>query len=565
MIDFQIHGIRPWGHHLTSILLHAVNAALLFSLLHRMTGRLAAAAFAAALFSLHPLRVESVAWVSERKDVLSLAFFLLTLFAYRAYASAPSTARYLSVVVILALGLMAKPILVSTPFVLLLLDYWPLGRLRIDDLRAGLRRSTALRRLLLEKVPLIVLCAVDSWVTVLAQRAHESIVSLAALPLEPRIANAIVSCGRYLGKLIWPSDLAILHPLPIEGWPAWLVLLNLFLLGTITLLAFRLGRSHPYGIVGWAWFLVTLAPVSGVIQVGNQAMADRYTYLSLIGPAVAIAFGVDDAVRRWPRFRAPLLTGCAALLLALGTATVHQLGHWRDSATVMRRALAVADRLEQRWGFRTHRMVPHLNLGEALLDRGDYAEAEYHLELALRFDPNDHRTLNLMACSIYSQGRVREALRYFDRALEANPDFAETHSNKGTALEQLGELEDALTHFARARSLDPGNPGPMANYGFALHRLGRSQEGIRALEEALELEPGNALHWYRLGLVYEELREIQTAIRMYETSLEQGGPSDPSWVAKRTRRRLRALRRAGAPEGRRESSPTPNAASTRIP
>jgi Flp pilus assembly protein TadD len=548
MVDCQIWGVRPRGHHLTSVVLHAVNTALLFWVLHRLTGCLAAAAFAAALFGLHPTRTESVAWISERKDVLSLAFFLLTLRAYHAYASAPSTARYLAVVVFLALGLMAKPMLVSAPFVLLLLDYWPLGRLRIEELRAGIRRSTALRRLLLEKVPLILFCALSSWLTVLAQRAGGTIVSMEGIPLEQRIANAIVSYGRYLGRTVWPSELAIFHPFPIGGWPAWLVVANLALLTGVTLVALRLARSHAFGIVGWAWFLVTLVPVIGLVQVGAQSMADRYTYLPLIGLVVAFSFGVNDAARRRPRLRVPAVTGCAILLGALGVGTAHQLGHWRDSATVMRNALAVAERLEHRLGIRTHRMVPHLDLGAALVESGDYTEAEHHLRQALRFEPNNPLALNNVGRSLFLQKRLRESLQYFDRAIGADPDCAEAHSNKGAALASLGEFEDALVHFARAGSLDPNNPGYLANQGFTLHQLGRSREGIGLIEEALRREPGRALHWYRLGLIHEELGQFGTAVRMYETSLEQLGPTDRRALARQTRQRLKALRSSGAIE-----------------
>ncbi len=436
MVDCTLFGLRPMGHHATSLVLHAANACLLFTLLLRLTASLWRSAAAAFLFAMHPLRVESVAWVAERKDVLSGLLFLLALWAYVAYVSAPRPGRYAVLVLTFAAGLAAKPMLVTVPFVLLLLDVWPLAR-----------TGPGLRRLLVEKAPLLALSAASAAVTIWAQNAGHALRSLRQVPLGLRIANALVSYVLYLGKVLWPSGLAVIYPHPGSSLAGWRVGGAAIVLVAMTWGAVWLGRRRPHLPVGWLWFVRMLVPVIGIVQVGEQGLADRYTYLPAIGLSLMLAWSIPAvAVARG--------AACAAAI-ALGACTWRQATYWRDSETLFRHALRVT----------RDNAVAHLDLGLAL----------------------------------YRRGRVEESTEQFRESLRIRPGFEAAHSNLGVALGDLGRYDEAIAEHERARDIDPSDPDVYNNLGSVYYRLGRRDEAIEQFRRALRLDSEHANACYNLG------------------------------------------------------------------
>ncbi|HYV17450.1 MAG TPA: tetratricopeptide repeat protein [Verrucomicrobiae bacterium] len=404
MLDASIGGIDPRVFHLTNVVLHLANVLLLFLLLDRLTGSPYRSAVTAALFAIHPLHVESVAWVAERKDVLSTLFLLLTLLAYAGFVERPGPVRRLGVVLMFALGLLAKPMLVTLPVLLLLLDAWPL------------RRKEPWRRLVLEKAPLFAMSIATGVVTIVAQRHAETVGSLAGYPLGVRVANAIVATVTYLGQTMWPTRLAVFYPHPGASLAAWKVIVSSAILAALTFGAIRFRRSRPYLLIGWAWYLVTLAPVAGIVQVGWQARADRYTYIPLIGIFLAAVWAISDRIGERPAFLASLAT---AVVVLLGIGAFVQTGHWRDSETLFRHALAVTD----------DNAVAHLNLGTALLRRHQLAEAEEHFTEAVRINPAFAEAHSNLGVALGRQGRTDEAILEFRRALELQPDYPDARRN----------------------------------------------------------------------------------------------------------------------------------------
>ncbi len=363
MVDVQLFGLQPGWHHLTNLLFHLANTLLLFLVLNRMTKALWQSAFVAALFALHPLHVESVAWVAERKDVLSTFFWMLTMGMYVSYVARPGLTRYLTLLLCFALGLMAKPMLVTLPFVLLLLDYWPLQRLEQkkppQEVRKPLSKDKKrtppvkapvqpvdhwplIRPLLTEKIPLFVLAVLSSIVTYLVQHHGGAVESLEAFPPSARVANAFVSYSTYMVKMLWPTNLAVFYPHP-RWWPLWQVLGSVVLLIAITVLAIRGAKKRPYAAVGWLWYVGTLVPVIGVVQVGSQAMADRYTYIPLVGLFIIVAWAVPELLKKWPYRKEALIVLSALCLLCLFLVTWRQVGYWRNSIALYDHALEVTD------------------------------------------------------------------------------------------------------------------------------------------------------------------------------------------------------------------------------
>ncbi len=421
MLDVQLFGLNPAGHHLTSLLFHTANTILLFLLLRQMTGAQWRSALVAALFALHPLHVESVAWVAERKDVLSTFFGLLSLWAYVRYAQskvpgAPATHHaprtpppvsrfYLLSLLLFALSLMSKAMLVTLPFLLLLLDYWPLGRWQ-----PGTGAGRTARRLLLEKVPFLVFSASAILATLMVQEA--AMQYFRQLALSARAANAVVSCARYLGKTFWPEDLAVFYPHPMH-WPVSVVGGASVLVVLITGLAVLGWRKRPYCVVGWFWFLGLLVPVLGLVQVGAQAMADRYTYLPLTGLSLALVWTVAEGSRRWPHPPRILLFGSLAFLLICADLSRRQVGYWRNSSTLFEHALAVT----------SGNFIAHNNLGEMLSRHGRLQEAEHHLTAAVQFNPNLPEAQYELGHVLSQEGRISEAIQWYRRALNLRPDW----------------------------------------------------------------------------------------------------------------------------------------------
>jgi Flp pilus assembly protein TadD len=473
MLDCTLFGLDPAGHHLTSVVLHALNSLLLFALWRRMTDEIWPAAFLAATFAVHPMHVESVAWVAERKDVLSTLFFLLATMVYVAYARRGGLARYLGVVALFALGLLSKPMVVTLPLVLLLLDYWPL------------RRERPWSRLVMEKLPLFALAGVSSVLTLIAQRAGGSMDSSHLVPLYLRIVNATVSYARYVWKILWPSDLSPLYPHPnLAGgtpWSAWRLAAAGCALVLITSLVLAVARRRPYLAVGWAFYLVTLLPVIGLVQVGQQAIADRYTYVPSIGLFLMVAWTARDAlvvadrVRR-TRWRAVVAALAAAAVIAYSAAAWKQVRYWRDSITLFERALAVSDPTP----------IMLSNLGTAL------AEA----------------------------GRLEEAIDHHRRALEIRPSYGPAQNNLGIALQRLGRFEEAITHLQWAVEIDPGSSAARTNLGAALRAVGRANDAVVQYRQALAIDPESARTHFNLANALLDLGQREQAVEHYRRALE---------------------------------------------
>lgn len=455
MADCELYGLNPSGHHLTNLLFHLVNVLLLFLVLQEMTGAVWRSALVAALFALHPLNVESVAWIAERKNVLSTLFWLLTMWAYAFYARQPGWKRYLLVAVLFVLGLMSKPMLVTLPCVLLLLDYWPLGRFvrrtgedRFDhqspdetdqlprqvDLRSRDLRHT-LFRLVLEKAPLLLLAAASSAITIKAQQIDGAL-NAKMVPLGARLANAVVSYTSYIYKMIYPVRLAVLYPHPGESLSASQLIMAALVLASITVLVVWGNKKFPYLTVGWLWYLGTLVPVIGLVQVGSQAMADRYAYVPLIGLFIIIAWGIADLTRFLPLRNYGLAIFCGAILITLTVATRRQLSYWQNSLTLFARALDVTDNND----------IAHNNLGAILVRKGRLDEGLEHLYTAVRLNPAYGTAYINIAVTLYQQAsalaqgdesRWYEAVDLYRRALELKPDFVEARQGLDSLLEKI--------------------------------------------------------------------------------------------------------------------------------
>ena len=476
MLDWQLFGSWAGGHHLTNVLLHAANAILLFLVLRRMIGAVWPSALAAALFAIHPLRVESVAWVAERKDVLSGLFFMLTLAAYVRYVRRPPAwGRYLAVVGLFALGLMAKPMLVTLPLVLLLLDFWPLGRWRAAD---GV--ATRGRALLLEKIPLFAMAAVSCAVTLYAQR--KAILPIDLVPWPWRITNALVACVAYLGQMFYPAGLAVLYPHPGKNVPPWEAAAALVLLAGISVAAMVLRRKRPYLLVGWLWYLLTLVPVIGLVQVGVQAMADRYTYLPQIGLATIIACAAADLSARWRPRRWTCAAAAAAVVAATMVCAWRQTSTWRDSETLWNHALENT----------SANCVAHANLGLAMLQQNRLREAIAQYREAAAINPAYAEAyLNVGVC-LRKQGNVDAAIAWYRKAAETRPDYAEAYYNLGNAMLQKGSVDDAAAWYQKAVAANPDCADAHYNLGMVLQSRGRLDEGVAHFEAVLAIEPENA-------------------------------------------------------------------------
>ena len=490
MADGEMFGLNAGRHHLTSALIHTPNSLLLFLVLLRMTRALWRSALVAALFALHPLHLESVAWIAERKDVLSTCFWMLTLASYLAYVKRPGYPLYLLTLVTFACGLMAKPMLVTLPCVLLLLDYWPLGRLELGQSSAaptgyhqrqatGAGRRNTAAALLVEKIPFFLLSAASSVITVLAQRRGGAIQSVELFSLPSRIANALVSYVRYIGKMIWPEHLAIYYPHPGDTLPLWQPAAAALVLATISVLALRAARRHPYLIVGWLWYLGTLVPVIGLVQIGGQAMADRYTYVPLVGLFLMIAWGGAELAARRSFLRKPLAVLAVLIVTALGLRSWWQLQFWRDSITLFEHTLQAT----------SGNSLIHNNLGIALARQGRVEEAVAHYREALTIDPvnlNSHINLGV---ALVDLGRLEEAVDRYSQALELRPDHPGVHNNLGNALALLGKLDEAAAEFNQALKLRPDYYEAHNNLGVVLAQQGRLSEASSYFMEALRINP----------------------------------------------------------------------------
>lgn len=505
MVDCQLYGLKPWGHHLTNVLLHALNTALVFLWARRMTGATWRSFFLAAFFGLHPLRVESVAWVAERKDVLSGLFWLLTLWAYvefvkRSQSSSSGVKKFYALAVVLfLLGLMAKPMLVTLPFVLLLLDYWPLNRLQDGKNNIG--------RLVVEKWPFFLLSALASIVTFVVQLHEKAVVWM---PPRFRIENAVVSCVRYIGKLFWPENLCVYYPYP-GHWPLAAVSLSAILLAIISLIFIRQRRQYPYLLFGWLWFLGTLIPVIGLVQVGQQAMADRYTYIPQIGLMFCLVWGAQELTRTWKRQTRILSIAATTAIIACMILTCRQIAWWQDSKTLFRHTLAVTNK----------NILAHIDLGMALCDAGRTDEAIEQYRAALRINPENSLAHNDLGVALGRQGRLAESISEYQQALQIQPGNADAHRNLGEALSKAGHDDEALTQLQQALALAPEDAAAHIALGNVLNQVGRPDDAIGQYQQALRLQPGSADVYNSLGVTLgrlgrrnEAVQQLRKAVRL---------------------------------------------------
>ena len=527
MLVCQFWGLNPWGHHLVSVLIHAVNGALVFVLLRQLTGSLWKSFFVAALFAFHPLRVESVAWVAERKDVLSGLFGLLALIFYARHAEAQPARReghrlnfsgaYWASLVCFALGLMSKPMLVTLPFVLLLLDYWPLRRISnfqptVSTSDTGKSQPLSMAKLVLEKIPFFALAAAVSVVTFIVQWKGEAVETMQNLPLLARCENTLVSYCGYLGEIFWPTDLAVFYPHP-GHWPMGAVLLAAGFLVGLTVLVIWLRRRQPYLLVGCLWFVGMLVPVIGLVQVGLQSMADRYTYLPSLGVLIMIVWGAEAVTGSWPQRKVALgVAGVAATAVCMAL-TLRQLPYWEDSESLFRHAIAVtgdnpiahynlataldaderSDEAIREYNtvlqLQPENTLALLNLGGDLYKAGDGEGAKSKYAEVIRLEPRNAKAHNDLGIVLFKEGNTSEAIKEFEEAVRLSPDNASAHNSLAAALFTQGQTDQALTEFHEALRLRPDYAEAHFNLGCILANRGQTSEAIKHFQEALRLNP----------------------------------------------------------------------------
>ena len=476
MLDYQLYGLTPGMHHSTGLILHVASSLLLFLSFKRMTGSLWRSAVVAALFALHPLNVESVAWTAQRKNVLSTFFWMLTILTYVYYSEKHGIYRYLLTLSVFAMGLLAKPMLVTLPFILLLLDYWPLGRFRFGQLGChstgknneairSIYRETTAFRLVLEKVPFLGLSLVSIYLSSSSVQHLGIVISAESVPMKLRIANALISYVSYIGKFFWPKNLAVFYPYP-STLPVWQVVAASSLLLAVSVLVLRLVLRHPYLAFGWLWYLGTLIPVIGLKQAGLwPAMADRWAYVPLVGLFVIMTWGVPDLLSKWRYSGIGLLLATGALFSALMICTSVQVQHWRNSLTLFEHALDVT----------TDNWLAHNNLGVALAAQDETQEAIDHFREALRIMPNFVDPYYNLAVALSKQGDAAGAIVHYRQVLRMKPDDLEAHTNIGNALLGQGQIEDAIAHYQEVLRIEPGNVQARHNLEIAMSIHRKSQ------------------------------------------------------------------------------------------
>jgi tetratricopeptide (TPR) repeat protein len=545
MLDVQLFELNPQGHHLTNLLFHIANTLLLFVVFSRMTKALWQSAFVAALFALHPLHVESVAWVAERKDVFSTFFWMLTIGAYCSFVVRPALRRYLLVLLFFVLGLMAKPMLVTLPFVLLLLDFWPLNRFEqgkltpkewtgVNKLGSGNKRKRKSKEkhlvkaapkaeksadhryrwdlfypLLWEKIPLFSLAALSSIITYIVQEKGGAMLNLEAFPFSVRIGNAFVSYIIYIGKMVWPSNLAVFYPHP-GLWPYWQIIAAVLPLGAVTLIVIWTAKKYPYLITGWFWYLGTLVPVIGLVQVGEQARADRYTYIPLVGLFIIVAWGMPELLKGW-RYRKETLFFSAGLALScLFIVTWTQVGYWRNSLTLFEHTLKVTDR----------NIVAYNNRGSAYGRLGNHEQAIEDYNKAIEINPKYAVAYNNRAGSHWRRGNYKDAIEDYNKAIEFNPKYAEAYNNRAGAYGSLGDYRQAIEDSNKAIEINPKYAEAYNNRAGAYGSLGDYRRAIEDSNKAIEINPKYAEAYDNRGYAYGRLGNHKQAIEDHTKAIE---------------------------------------------
>jgi tetratricopeptide (TPR) repeat protein len=502
MLDCQLFGLNSGRHHLVNLLFHIANTLLLFIVLKQITGAAWKSAFVSTLFAIHPLHVESVAWIAERKDVLSAFFWILTMVAYSRYVKNPKVGRYILTIVLFALGLMSKPMVVTLPFVLLLLDYWPLNRLDV-------RNRRQIYNLFVEKTPFFVLSAASSIITFLVQRSAGAMDTTHHLPLMSRLANAVVSYMLYTVKMVWPTRLAVFYPHPGNKLPHWQVVVAGVSLAAITICVICFAAKHKYLLVGWFWYLGTLVPVIGLVQVGAQAMADRYTYIPLIGLFIIAGWGAEDLLQNWKYRRIALAILSAAIISISSVCTFVQTSYWYDSRTLFEHALKVT----------TGNYIACDHLALALVGQNKPEEAIDLFHLALQFDPGYAEAYCNLGGAYGKLGRYTEQIEACKKAIKIKPDYAQAYSNLGAAYGQLGRYEEEMEACKKAVQIEPNLASAYYNLGIACGNLKRYQEAIEAYKQVVRIKPDDSQAYCNLGDTYGILNRVHDAIEVYKQAV----------------------------------------------
>ncbi len=535
MLDCQLYGLDACGHHITSVVFHIANILLLLFVLNRMTGDFWCSAFVAAVFGLHPMRVESVAWVSSRKDVLSMFFWLLTIFGYVRYVEKPEIKRYLLVLLTFVFGLMSKPVVVTLPFVLLLLDYWPLGRLNSGG---------DIKRLVFEKIPVFTLAAVSSFITFFVERGFGVMQPVTKYPLIWRIGNGVVSYVRYIGKMFWPADLVIFYLHPRDSLPVWQIAVAVLLLIFITVVVLYVLRRSRYLAVGWLWFIGTAVPMLGLVQVGNQAMADRYSYVPHVGLLIVIAWGVAQFLAKWQYHKVALLISAVMVVSFLTASSWIQTGYWYDGQTVFSHALDVTEnnyvarfllartlyidgkldesisQYEKSLKVSPNQPNERVNMATVLAEKGRFDEAVEQYRSVLDVTPESAIAHNNLANVLWAQGKIDEAISYYRKALEIKPDYAKAYSNLGRALQVQGKFEEAAGCYRRSLRINPNQPVVYNNLGSVILSMqGEPSLAAAQFREALLLEPNYNSARINLATVLVMQGKFDEAIEHYEQAL----------------------------------------------
>jgi protein O-mannosyl-transferase len=532
LIDCQLYGLKAGGHHFTNVLFHTIAAILLLLFLRDVTGRFWTSVFVTVLFAIHPLRVESVAWIAERKDVLSAVFFFLTLGAYARYVRAQSLGRYLMMSILFGCGLMAKPMLVTTPAVLLLLDYWPLNRSQRLEVRGQKSEVQIWLWLVSEKIPLFALSATASIVAFALQ--VQSPAAVDQLPFVWRLQNALVTYVTYIGQMFWPAELAVFYPHPDNHLAFWEVALAAAFLIASTWIVFALRRTRPYLFVGWLWYLIMLLPVIGIIEVGLQGHADRYTYLPQVGLYIALTWFVAD-ISASVRYRKEIAAAVgSAIVIILSVCAWKQTTYWRNGETLWRHTLAVT----------IDNDVALTNLGTSLMERGQLDEALSYFQTALAVrSRSEHRHYSLSLALIHDsvgnvlarKSRLDEAIVHLRQATEIRPDYPNAHYNLGTALFQKGDLDGAIAQWRTTLSIHPYDAGAHTSLGNALVQKGLLGEAVDHYEQALQSEPDSILPLNNLAWVMstgpdDSLRSNEIAVKLAMKANQLSKESNPVFL-----------------------------------
>ena len=533
MLDCELYGLNPMGHHWTNLQIHIVNTVLLFILLNWMTGAVWPSSLVAALFALHPLHVESVTWVAERKDVLCALFWILSILAYVRYTRNRSKMNYLLLVVLFSFGLMSKPMIVTLPFTLLLLDFWPLSRFQSMVHEQQAPKSQMLITLVWEKIPLFILSAMSSILTLFVQQYGGAVTSIETISLKARIANAIVSYTNYIEKMIWPLDLAVLYPLR-EWRPGQVIMSGLFLL-VLSVLAVRSWRRFPYLTIGWLWYLGTLVPVIGLVQVGAQRMADRYTYIPLIGLFIIVAWGAQDIAAKWRSQRVLLLMFSSLVLIFFMICTWFQVSYWQDGITLFKHAVKMTD----------NNSIAHCVLGHSLDIQGKHKEAILHYSKALQINPMYTEAHNSLGVLFASKGNFNDAFYHYKEALRINPKYSGAYYNLGKIYANKGEIKDAILYYKKALQVSQNMTEALYNLSWiaATAKDDKFRNGIEAVKLAEKLckfqNYSQPLSLDALAAAYAEAGRFKEAILTAQKGLELALKMGPKELALGLENRLK--------------------------